>query len=136
MEQQFGLADLLAGLTDFGKQIPATAKEELKCPTCGLTYDEFRKLGRFGCAQCYVAFHSQLRTLLKKIHGSNSHLGKHPEHVSPLVIDEVPSSGAVTDPGEEALDHLRLRLQKAIMEEDFEQAAVLRDKIRKIEQGE
>ncbi|NLE64409.1 MAG: excinuclease ABC subunit B, partial [Elusimicrobia bacterium] len=37
MEQQFGLADLLAGLTDFGKQIPATAKEELKCPTCGLT---------------------------------------------------------------------------------------------------
>ena len=50
MEQQFGLADLLAGLTDFGKQIKESDKIKLQCPNCGMSYDDFRKFGRLGCS--------------------------------------------------------------------------------------
>src|SRR3989338_6929968 len=78
MEQQFGLADLLAGLTDFSKQAKDVEKVKVKCNNCGLTYDDFRKLGRLGCSECYSSFREYLGALLKKIHGSNQHLGKSP----------------------------------------------------------
>ncbi|MBF0619640.1 MAG: UvrB/UvrC motif-containing protein [Candidatus Omnitrophica bacterium] len=144
MEQQFGLADLLAGLTDFGKQIPEAQKDVLKCPTCGLTYEEFRKFGRFGCAECYVAFKSQLKPLLKKIHGSTAHLGKKPVNVveTSMPAAAVPVSAGIQPPKAapvpltqlNAIDALRERLQDAISREDFEQAAELRDKIREMEE--
>ncbi|MFA5659204.1 MAG: hypothetical protein WC900_07960, partial [Oscillospiraceae bacterium] len=78
MEQQFGLADLLAGLSDFGKQIKTEDKIKLQCANCGLGYEDFRKTGRLGCSECYNAFRGHLSSLLKKIHGSSQHLGKHP----------------------------------------------------------
>jgi protein arginine kinase activator len=136
MEQEFGLADLLAGLTDFGKNLPEVAKDTLACPSCGLLYDDFRKFGRFGCAQCYAAFKPHLKTLLKKIHGSNIHLGKKiavpdlPE-VAVVEIFVKPSEPAV--PVVETIDVLRLRLSQAIKKEDFELAAQLRDQIRELE---
>ncbi len=147
MEQQFGLADLLAGLTDFGKHVPSVQQNAatLQCAACGLTYEDFRKFGRFGCAHCYVAFKPQLKTLLKKIHGSSSHLGKSPvkyvplENGAPLAPEVVvPAATAVDVPPEAAmqvseLDVLRAQLQAAIQHEDFERAAVLRDKIHALE---
>ena len=50
MEQQFGLADLLAGLSS----APASGKESkegsLICSSCGLNYEDFRKFGvYFSC---------------------------------------------------------------------------------------
>ena len=138
MEQQFGLADLLAGLTDFGKHVPEVQKDTLACSSCGLLYDDFRKFGRFGCAQCYVAFKPHLKTLLKKIHGSNVHLGKK------IVVTDVPEVAAavslpsqeptVKEPEVETIDSLRIRLHEAIADEDFEMAATLRDQIRELEQ--
>ena len=136
MEQQFGLADLLAGLTDFGKHVPDVeqAAAVLKCFSCGMTYDDFRKFGRFGCAQCYVAFKTQLKTLLKKIHGSSVHLGKRPAREIPLAgAAEAAVPGAAQPPQAEGVDALRARLQEAIEHEDFEQAAALRDKIHGLE---
>lgn len=123
MEQQFGLADLLAGLTDFGKHVKDVEKVTIKCPNCGMTYDDFRKFGRLGCSDCYDAFKSHLSTLLKKIHGSNHHLGK-----SPLKIPEGQKAKI------ESLQDYKVQLMKAIEMEDFEKAANLRDKIREIEQ--
>ena len=56
MEQQFGLADLLAGLADFGAQVKDIEKVKIKCAGCGLTYEDFRKFGRLGCSECYASF--------------------------------------------------------------------------------
>lgn len=135
MEQQFGLADLLAGLTDFGKHVPEVQQKAmtLQCVACGLTYDDFRKFGRFGCAQCYLAFKPQLKTLLKKIHGSSVHLGKAPLKVMP--IDGVPAVAAVAveAPPPDPVELLRRQLHEAIEHEDFERAAALRDKIHELE---
>ncbi len=140
-EQQFGLADLLAGLTDFGKQVPEVPKEVLTCPTCGLSYEDFRKFGRFGCAQCYEAFKLHLKALLKKIHGSNVHLGKKLKGADVLVKDEAVSETDVQAasivpqlPEIETAETLRFQMHMAIEQENFELAAALRDKIREMEQ--
>ena len=125
MEQQFGLADLLAGLADFGKQVKDTDTVKVKCPNCGLTYEEFRKFGRLGCSECYLSFSDQLGTLLKKIHGSNRHLGK-----SPM---KMPTDTAVVKEKTDVLQDLKDQLQEAIRGENFEKAAALRDKIHEIE---
>lgn len=122
MEQQFGLSDLLAGLTDFGK----TGKKEsevidVKCPNCGLTYADFRKIGRLGCSECYVAFKKYLAPLLKRIHGSSQHIGKEPVKTG---------KAAKKKPD---IQELRQSLQKAIGDEEFEEAARIRDQIKQLE---
>jgi protein arginine kinase activator len=122
MEQQFGLADLLAGLADFGKSTKEEVKESVKCAKCGMSYDEFRKFGRLGCGHCYESFKMHLGTLLKKVHGSNHHLGKTPT--------KIPQSEKKII---ENLQELKMQLEQAIQMEDFEQAAQIRDKIRELE---
>ena len=122
MEQQFGLADLLAGLSDFGKQTKEVEKVKAKCPNCGLTYEDFRKLGRLGCSECYVGFREYLGALLKKIHGSSQHLGKAPARHPSMPPEKL-----------EDMQDLRNQLNKAIQNENFEEAARLRDKIHKLE---
>ncbi len=130
MEQQFGLADLLAGLSDFGKQIKAEEKEKMQCPNCSLGYEDFRKFGRLGCSECYTTFQKPLSTLLKKIHGSNQHLGK-----TPLVVATKQKKPLKKDDEKppETLQGLRNQMKQAILKEDFEQAAMLRDRIKNLE---
>jgi protein arginine kinase activator len=122
MEQQFGLSDLLAGLAEFEK--PAKETETIiavKCANCGLTYSDFKKIGRLGCGECYNAFKKYLGPLLKRIHGSNQHAGK-----SPLRAAKVSKKKADSQ-------ELRTRLQKAIETEAFEEAARIRDQIKDLE---
>jgi len=122
MEQQFGLADLLAGLSDFGKNVKEVEKVKLKCKNCGTTYDDFRKFGRLGCSQCYDAFKTHLLTLLKKIHGSNQHVGKAPTKLPKTKRKKF-----------DDLQLMKKQMMEAIQNEDFEKAAHLRDKIREME---
>jgi protein arginine kinase activator len=125
VESHFGLSDLLSGLAEFGKS-PETEEVSTKaCPTCGMTYDDFRKVGRLGCADCYPTFKRSLGSLLKRIHGSPIHLGKSPMRlVKP------------TKTGKTEMAELKRKLERAIEDEAFEEAAQLRDQIRRIEQQE
>lgn len=125
MEQQFGLADLLAGLGDFSKKIKDPEKVNIKCDQCGMSYDDFRKFGRLGCSKCYDSFKDHLATLLKKIHGSNQHLGKTPARLPKKDKQKI-----------ESLQDLKTQLMYAIQSEDFEKAAELRDQIRDLEKKE
>jgi protein arginine kinase activator len=125
MEQQFGLSDLLAGMADFEK--PSSKEEELvtiKCPSCGLTYADFKKIGRLGCGECFNVFRKYLAPLLKRIHGSNQHIGKNP------VKTKAPAKLYKKKAG---LSELKNQLQKAIQQEAFEEAARLRDQIKEME---
>lgn len=118
MEQHFGLADLLAGLADLGQQFEVGTKSEGKCPNCGLTYQDFRRVGRLGCSECYEAFKDNLQMLLKRIHGSTQHSGRSPAKIAMPVQKK------------SEIDILRGNLRNAIETEEFEEAARLRDKIR------
>ncbi len=125
MEQQFGLSDLLAGMADFEK--PSNKEEELvttKCPSCGLTYADFKKIGRLGCGECFNVFRKYLAPLLKRIHGSSQHIGKNP--LKTKVVTRLYKKKA-------GLPELKIQLQKAVSIEAFEEAARLRDQIKEIE---
>jgi protein arginine kinase activator len=93
------------------------------CEACGLTYLEFRNQGRFGCAHDYDAFKAELLPLLESIHGDTRHLGKTPRRLPR-------TQGAQVE-----LTNLRRRLQQLVTEENYEEAARVRDRIRELEQG-
>ena len=119
----FNLTDLLAGLADTGKATkPAEKLFAGKCPECEMTYDEFGKTGRLGCAHCYDAFSKMLLPLIKRVQRSTTHVGKRPSRVSPE-----------TSRGHE-LRLLQDRLAKSVEAEAFEEAARLRDEIRQAEE--
>ena len=121
MEEHFGLSDLLAGLTDLGSTIEPDVMETIKCRTCGFTYQDFKKVGRLGCGDCYDAFKAQLAPLLKRIHGADRHVGKVPIMIGKTVKDT------------KTLQDLKVKMEKAIQTENFEEAARLRDQIRDLE---
>lgn len=117
----FSLNSLLSGLLNFeatGSPVTAPAR----CSTCGMTYNQFSQVGRFGCADCYSHFKSRLEPLVRKVHGSTVHAGKVPQR----------TGGKIKTKRE--LDQLRAQLQATVELEKFEEAAVLRDKIRALEQ--
>lgn len=116
-KENVSIQELLGGLMD----ITETNKKEkisLKCPVCGLTYDDFRKKARLGCGKCYSIFKQQLLPLLKKIHGSIRYNGKMPVN-SELKISR-----------ENKAEELQKRLDMAIQLEEFEEAARLRDELK------
>jgi protein arginine kinase activator len=93
---------------------------EIKCPRCGFTQADFKKSGRLGCPECYKTFAEGLEGLLKTMHKGTRHAGKVPE--------------ALRASREQAdrLKSLQKKLDKAIKEEDFEQAAQLRDELKQL----
>ncbi|MCM8786900.1 MAG: UvrB/UvrC motif-containing protein [Candidatus Omnitrophica bacterium] len=121
IEEQLNIFDFLVGLTN--NQEVASKKSKLlsECKVCGLTYADFKKNGRFGCANCYQYFKNSILPLLRKIHGSDQHRGKYP-------TDEI-----VGRP-ELKIKELRKRLELAIQLEEYEEAAKLRDEIKKLEE--
>ncbi len=136
MQQAFGIADLLSGLVEFPGLVEE--EEELKCPTCGMSYSDFRKLGKLGCGDCYKAFRKVLLPLLKNIHGSTHHIGKEPERIVSTGKEKAPPAGRQAKKvnvatKEDRMAGLKEKLKKAIQAEEYEEAAVLRDRIRALE---
>src|SRR5208283_1618693 len=91
---------------------------ELKCPKCGFTQADFKKAGRLGCAECYTTFAEGLEGLLKTMHNGIRHVGK------------VPLALLQSRDLSERLKALHKKLAKAVEDENFEQAALIRDEIK------
>ena len=133
-EQHFGIADLLSALSDVDQPAapavpggaPAAVPSKNKCARCGMTYEDFKRVGRLGCGECYKAFRTSLVPLLKRIHGSNQHIGKSP---SPQAAVELKTNHKRF----EELEQAKVQLLKAVKSEEFEEAAALRDKIKFLE---
>ena len=114
----FSLADLLLGLGASQELEQASGGVETKCPTCGFTQADFKKAGRLGCADCYKTFAEGLEGLLKTMHKGTRHMGKAPRALQ--------QSRDLSD----RLKTLQKKLAKAVSDENFEQAALLRDEIQ------
>jgi len=63
---------------DWELPISKEQARELLCPTCGTTYEELMREGRFGCADCYHYLEPAVGMLLERIHGARRHVGKRP----------------------------------------------------------
>jgi protein arginine kinase activator len=106
------------------------------CPTCKTTFNEFRQHGLLGCPDCYRAFETQLGPLLERAHdGGVKHAGKLPKRLTGTAATPhpAPARPAVTlDDREARLRKIRRQLQSAIAAEKYEEAAKLRDELKKI----
>ena len=118
----FGLADLdlVLGLGASQQLEQAAGGVELRCPRCGFTQADFKKSGRLGCPECYRTFAEGLAGLLKTMHKSTRHIGKAPEAMR------------TTRENADRMKMLQLKLAKAIRDENYEQAAQLRDEIKQL----
>ena len=47
-----------------------------KCEQCGLTFDDFIEIGKFGCDNCYNVFEQRIDPILKRLHGNNKYIGR------------------------------------------------------------
>ena len=114
----YPLSDFIAQVGKAGDTAPPAP-----CPYCGMKLEEFKKLGRLGCPQCYVAFEPHLKGLLRRLHSGTQHLGK-------VYLPPDPSQAE----RQERLAGLRRKLDHAVESEDFERAAQIRDMIRTLEE--
>ena len=120
----FSLDGFFGGL--LGENMPLLgAEREEKCPKCGYTFSDIAKSGKLGCADCYRKFYDKLLPSLQRIHGKIKHTGK--QVMIPVQVSTEPKINPVAK--------LKEDLQKAIEEQNFEQAAVLRDRIKEMEAG-
>ncbi len=149
------LGQLLSGLLGMpigGEQ--DDPKTHVVCPGCHLSYGEFIKNSAFGCAECYNVFGPLLDESIKKIQGSVNHQGKKPyrlmksmrstnaENMSENEASVIAEAGdGIADstkqekkPTRASLEHeidvADKRLKQAVLEENFEEAARLRDHIK------
>jgi protein arginine kinase activator len=128
-ESGFTFNNLLAGLLNIEPSFKQTNKnafqreEILQCDRCGMTFPQFVKIGRFGCSHCYETFKDELKPVLKRLHSGNwTHNGKIPKR----------NGGGIHL--RKRIEELKSELKSAIIQEEFEKAAYLRDEIRSLEQ--
>jgi len=96
-------------------------EQGLACPDCGLTYATFETEGLLGCPTCYQTFMGDMTRLLMEYHGGENHRGKMPRLV-----------GRRIDLRRKILG-VKEKIQTAVGEERFEDAARLRDEMRDLE---
>lgn len=92
------------------------------CPECGTKFRTIRQTGRVGCAECYRVFHGRIEQLLDAEGLTESHQGRYPSRLDSykrLLVDR---------------ESLRDELNVAILEENYEQAAIIRDRMRALEE--
>lgn len=90
------------------------------CPTCGITFSEICEKGKIGCGDCYNTFRPRLTRTLKQIHGNTVHTGKIPKR-----------AGSELSRGRK-IEKLEAELNSAVMKQEFERAAEIRDKIKEL----
>lgn len=99
-----------------------------RCHTCGSSFNDIVNSGHIGCSDCYEKFEDKLEPSIRKIHGKTKHIGKF------ISYDEKEEPKAKEEAKTEInrLDMLKQQLKDAIKEQRFEDAAVLRDKIKEL----
>lgn len=96
-----------------------------RCQTCGSSFNDIVKGGHIGCSNCYEKFGDRLEPSIRKIHGKTKHIGK---FVSYEETEKAQDNNSKTDTNQ--IETLKEQLKTAIQEQRFEDAAVLRDKIK------
>ena len=114
----FGLGSLFG---DFLSSPKAPSQTALRCPQCSTSFDSVRRTGFLGCDKCYEVFSKPVESMLAKIQPSTVHKGK---------LSGADGKKIARD---NTLKNLKEELKRAIIDEKYEQAAVLRDKIKELE---
>ena len=90
--------------------------EKIICKNCCLSLAEFKRIGRFGCSKCLSEFGPQINHLIKQIHQNDRHIGRSPVQCNKNGFE---------------VFKLRAELKKALEKEEYEDAARIRDQLKK-----
>lgn len=123
--------DLLNEYEDSGFMPALTMSKVQKCDQCGLTFDDFIETGKFGCDNCYNIFEQRIDPILKRLHGNNTYVGRNVKNIS--AQNDVPKQKENKDTKTEKIEQLKIQLKQKIKEEKYEEAAKIRDEIKKLE---
>lgn len=112
------MSNIILGLT-----APSAKLGGLICSGCGMALPEFQQSTMYGCAKCYDTFRAIVEPLLMHYHGSSQHVGKAP----------VRGGGEA----KKQQDHRQMQeqLDTAIQQENYEEAARLRDLLKEADDG-
>lgn len=121
-DNSYNFNKFFSGLFDNAEEVPKE-QTEIECSNCGLTFNEFKKVGKFGCAQCYSEFKTGITSILKGIHGHERHRGKIPKKANTNIRIS------------RELEELSRKLEEAVKREEFEKAAVIRDEIKSVKEN-
>ncbi len=117
---ELSLTQLLTGLVSPGGE-SAAGEKEMVCGRCGTGSGELRKSGKVGCAECYSVFRKEISRMVNTGSGPLMHRGKYPRRLltyKTFFVDR---------------ERLKQKLRKAVENEDYETAALLRDRIQELE---
>ena len=110
--------------------------ETLRCSKCGLTWEDFLHTGKFGCSNCYDDFEARIDPILRSVQGATNHIGRIGEirtgnNVKQSLDDKMQTQ---ENDNVKKIDKLKEDLKQAIKEERYEDAAKIRDEIKKEEE--
>lgn len=93
------------------------------CEQCGMKLGDFKKTGRLGCAHCYKQFREVIAQMLPQMQSGDEHTGKRPAAMLERMAHE------------HRIAELKAKLREAIREEAYEEAARLRDELRRMSEA-
>lgn len=114
----------------------------LKCDNCGYTFEDIANTGKLGCGNCYDVFQERLDPIFRRIQGANYHVGRVGKMIDSKIDRKIANlanqkEGKTTklekNEKDNQLEKLQEQLKQAIQEEKYEEAAKIRDEIKKIE---
>ena len=129
------LSDFFNDVNDFNLIPNIGGTNNLKCSKCGLEWDDFLHTGKFGCSNCYSDFELRIDPILRSLQGATNHIGrigdiKTGNEIKQNLDDKVQVQ---ENKNISKLDKLKEDLKQAIKEERYEDAAKIRDLIKKEE---
>ena len=93
-------------------------REPERCPYCGTTLEDYRKTGKFGCAMCYETFKDEIDGV--KVGTAKTEKAETKENGK-----EITNKDKIAD--------LRAKIDEAVKNEKYEDAAKFRDEIKRLE---
>lgn len=109
----------------------------LRCDSCGYTFDTIANTGRLGCKDCYDVFEDRLNPIIRKVQGADHHIGRMGKIIDQKIENKnqpQKRNQKNSDKKEGSqIEKLKEDLKVAIQEERYEEAAKIRDEIKKLE---
>lgn len=109
-----GFEDLFSSFTHM--MLGGENPKRIICQQCGTTSDDFLETGYVGCPNCYKAFESVMLPVIRNMQNDVRHIGKNPAGEKQSITPEIAQ--------------LQARLKEAVATENYEDALILRDKLK------
>ena len=100
-------------------------KQNLVCPNCGYTSQQFLETGRLGCSECYHAMKSVVDPVINRM------IGDQDNDIGKITLRK--GQNEIDLPSASVLDSLKEKLKCAVSLENYEEAAILKKQIDSIE---